>query len=851
VRKVGGSDLSDGRFEPPLVLGGVEMVSKPNWMKQDDWTTLLQSCGGIPRCAVTGETDDLSVDHIIPVYNGGEDKADNYQFLKKSINCRKGIHPDSYWSRHFYFDDVPNLQACRAAQRGVYQEVLAQADWFGEPATGIARLLYLFPMVVGSGKTLSVLMAACAYNQVIKARWGAARRADRVLVLVKERAIRDQLDEDLKKDATRYKILATAPRVMKVTRGSQFDDESTLSQQDVVIACIQQLWDGSRKTLPEILHRFPVIFIDEPHFAADRVLAIVEAAKTSVCFGGTGTPIDGAGVLLSRMIRVFAFGYQDADEQDRSMKYLSASNWQNDHLLMAELEMATLLQRGQITNRNDTDAEGYGKNFEPAKSVATEVILRMERCDNVDENNVEVAPHRRLYDPPASPTLFYPLHAMIGCDNVRFANHLVKTINQTLEADRRRFPREKGWHAEVVHCEGDEPDNSKRADKPLSPGHSWLRASKQPGYRLDRECSRILLVVGMGREGVNNPLCGVVGITSDHASQIEVVQRIVGRQVRSVVERNEDGIVVRVPPAELDMVTIITHEAFKAVTDALKDGIDFVVNMEKRLEEMLTVLNLQQGKEPDEHIAKDPANSLPFADRLQIAAAIGADPDIDDDELLKIFVRGNEGLERPVADWIQTVRDEPWKAAKRLNVNVGFGLTTIASVLWEGLTREPSDRQLMAFLRAKYPALAGLPISDSNRPHITTMFKNDADAVSAATPPLLNADGSVRNIDHIRKNLAFTVARELGHYYVRNSDNDRERHKQIGRAIKIVLGVPDKMSAGIGGPWDITQCHLVLERSDCQREMRSWVIARLIEAGCLPELKNLHTPEPPQAEAAE
>ena len=824
---------------------------KPNWMKLEDWTVLLQAHGGIPRCAVTGETDDLSVDHIVPSYNGGKDEVSNYQFLKKALNSRKGANPDFYWKRNFYFDDVPNLNACRAAQRGVYQEVLAQADWFSEPISAIARLLYLFPMVVGSGKTLAILMATCAYNQVIKARWGAARRADRILVLVKEQAIRDQLCEDLKKDATDYGIFKTAPRVDKVVYGSQFDSKAWLDEHDVIVACIQQLWDGTRKDLAQLLHGFPVIFIDEPHYGHDRVLAIVEAAKTSICFGGTGTPIDGCGDLLSRMIKVFAFGYKDADEQDHSMKYLGTMNWEKNHLHEAEPYMATLLRRGEPTNTNDTEVEGYGKNFEPAKSVAQEVILRMERCDNLDkEENVEPAPHRRHYERLPLPNLFYPLHAMITCDSVRFANHLEKWINATLEQDRRRFPLERGWHAEVVHAESDdlEPDNTKRSKKPLPPDHAWLRAWKR--RRLDRECARILLVVGMAREGVNNPLCGVIGLTDDKASQVEVVQRIVGRQVRSLVEKDETGTVVRVPPAELDTVHIITHEAFRAVNDAIATGIDFVVNMEKRLETMPTVLSLQQGIDPADHKAKDPSSSLPFSDRLQIAAAIGTNPDIDDELLLKNFSRGNEGLERPIVDWIELVRNEPWKAARRLNVDLGSRLTPIAPVLWEGLNRDPTDRQLLAFLRAQYPAVAVLPIEDSNRPFIRTMFTKDADSVSAATPPLVNPDGTVRNIDRIRKNLAKMIKDEIGHYYIEGREIDDARHAFVGDAVKIILGVPDEMSAKIGGPWDVAQCHLVLERSDCQREMRSWVIARLIEKRFLPALANLHKP-PPQAEAAE
>jgi hypothetical protein len=816
-----------------------QMVQKPNWLKAEDWTVLLQRHGGVPHCAITGETDDLSVDHIIPVYHGGTDDASNLQFLTKSLNSRKGIQPDAYWRRPFYFDQVPVLSQCRAAQSGLYRELLAQGDWFSEPSSNISRLLYMFPMVVAAGKTLSTLIASCAYNQAIRAKWGAARRADRILVLTKERAIRDQFVRDLSHDPMRYGIFPSPPRVAAVEKGFQFDNEAWLSSHDVIVSCLQQLWDGTKQNLPELLHRFPIIAFDEPHFAADRVLSLVEMAKTSICFGFTGTPIDAAGDLLPRMIKVFSFGYQDADEKDRSVKYLNDTDWEQEHLQVAELDAATLLDRGEMKSSIDTSANGYGKNLEPAKSVAWEVILRMERSDQLVLANVQAAPHRLYYDPPPEVSIRYPLHAMLSCDNVRFANHLCKTINEEcLDRHRDRFPRASGWNAEVVHCEGEEPDNSKRPDKPLLPGHAWLRASQQ-GNQIDQKCSRILLVVGMGREGVNNPLCGLFGVTSDHLSLIEAVQRVIGRQLRSTVIEH-DGI-WSVPPAELDTVGIITHEAFVAsLRDVLRDAIDFVVNMDVRLEGMATVADLREGTELPERKGADLTNYLPFVDRLQIAGAIGARPNTPDIDLVVQFGEGHQGREKTIREWIDLVRTEPLRAAQRLKVHSNFQLQPIVQVLWEGLTRDPSDRQLQAFLRAKHPEVAELPIDDHTRPFAKLMFAKDANEVNAATPSLFNPDGSRRHIDDIRKALGRTVEHELGHHYVRSSENDRERWRLIGRATKLILGVPDDQKAGIDSRWDIPACHLILERSDVQRDLRSWVIARLIEGGCCPTLNILH-----------
>jgi len=218
----------------------------------------------------------------------------------------------------------------------------------------------------------------------------------------------------------------------------------------------------------------------------------------------SGSPIDAFGALLPSMINVFSYGYQDANENDKSVKYLSVVDWQQHHVKMARLAEAELLDAGQIATRSDTGSVGYEKNFEPAKSVAMEVIRHTQRCDLLPTQEPTKAPHREQQDCTVS--VFYPVHALICCDNVSFAKRLQQTINNTFDKDRVRFPRQNGWFAEVVHAEGEEPDGRERKDQPLLPTHPWLLAKDRPGYRVDSRCARILLVVGMGREGVNNPL---------------------------------------------------------------------------------------------------------------------------------------------------------------------------------------------------------------------------------------------------------------------------------------------------------------------------------------------------------
>jgi hypothetical protein len=782
-------------------------MRKPPYLPQDKWTDLLQRHGGVPRCAITGETDELSVDHIVPLYDGGTDDVSNLQFLKKELNSRKGVRPDRYWSQHFYFDNKPSLQNCRGAQGDLYQAMMAQADWFSEPVSNIARLLYTFPIVVGGGKTLSAVMASCAYNAIVRARWGAARRADRILILTKERAIRNQIARDLRIDPTRFGIMPIKPVVDIIQRGSQFDFKPWLMSRDILVACIHQLWDGSRD-LAKLLHRFPVIVIDEPHYAVDRVMAIVEKATTSICFGMTGSPIDAFGALLPSMVNVFSYGYQDANENDKSVKYLSAVNWQHHHVKMAKLAEAELLDAGQIATRTDTGSLGYERNFEPAKSVAMEVIRHMQRCDELPAQEPTKAPHREHQDCTVS--VFYPVHALICCDNVSFAKRLQQTINNTFDKDRVRFPRQDGWFAEVVHAEGEEPDGTERKDQPQLPNHPWLLSKDRPGYRVDSRCARILLVVGMGREGVNNPLCGVVGVTSDSASAIEVVQRILGRQIRSVTHLTEDGKLC-VPPAELDTVTIVTHEVFNPILDSIEDGVNYIVNMDHHLEGLMTINDLVQGDDPIERQDREIGVVLPFSDRIQIAAFLGQNPnasDADVEVMIEHFARGNEKIKGVIADWISLVRSSPAEARAKLRLDCN--LEPIKTVLYEELNHTPTDAQLTAFLRAIKPNLAQRRIEDSNRDAFLELYRDHAKAVYASTPVTLNPDGSHRDIDQIRKSIGGTIIRDLGVHYVKTKELDDRLWNLVGTAVKRKLDVPSVEKAGKGSKWDIANCHAIL-----------------------------------------
>lgn len=815
-------------------LPNVPIARKPSWLSRESFDELLLRYGGMPYCAVTGEMDDLSVDHIVPRYLGGTDDPSNLQFLVNRINAKKGIKPDTYWSRSFYWDKMPNVDSFRGGQRLLFNELLEREDWFGRPISQISRNLYLNAWVVGAGKTLGIAAGAWAANYVIRKRWGAAVRADKVLVVTKEQAVRDQIAVDLRTDIVKYGICGQAPRVAVIKDGSQFGQDTWLESHDVIVTCVQQLWErsaGSGGKIERLLAKFPVIAFDEPHFAADRVNGLVEAATNSICFGFTGTPIDKAGALLGRMVGLTVYGYDTAVRVDQGLKWIDSDpELLGQFVREVGITEAELLENGEKTTTSDTDHSGYNKNIEPAKTVARAVIDEMKRRDQLRIADEKIAPHR---DPAAVVKAgFYLSHGMVICDSIPTANMLCRNTNDLLANDPAQYPVSDGWRAEVVHTERTDGDQ-KLAGKKLTTDHAWLR-SKNQNYQVDDKCARLLFVVGIGREGVNNPPCGPIGIATSQSSVVEVVQRAIGRQLRAVVS-SKDG-KLQVPPAPLDQVLIITHRAFNNV-ETIQHGIKFVCDMEEHLAELPTIDGLETGVRPTaEELTRD-AN-LPIEVKLDIVGRLNGlnaagDPVAVDDVVLEVAGLDTGPRVDRIRDWALKVREDP--AGARREIRFYSNVEPLPIVMRETVKHEPSDTDLERHMRIHHPDKVGryIPVSDQYREVLGMLFREHAERFHL--PPLTSGE----HIEDIRKQITGHVTRRLGSHYA----GDRQTvHQLVGSAVKHKLGVPRDVKAKNNSDWDTPQVHAILHRPDVQAEIVGWVAGRLIDMDLCPALAALRDP---------
>lgn len=306
-------------------------IKKPAWLKRENFLRMLEQ-NEFTECAECKTRLDLTIDHRQPRSRGGSDELSNLQFLCFTCNRKKYTKPDSYWANTpFYWDKKHDESNFNTAQlEEVYLKILDhQYDnpyikLFTRPWSSISGVIYLLAWIVGAGKTMAVPALAFALNRLILRELGkGCQRVDRVLVLTKERGIRDQIARDYEQKITKFGICQEPPRVQIMEDFSMFLDESILSSADICISCVQSLWDKEPDPrLASVLKKFPLIVFDEPHFGKDRYIQITEYAYSSLCFGLSGTPIEADGSLMNKFVLFSVWDYRDAVVNDHRLKFI-------------------------------------------------------------------------------------------------------------------------------------------------------------------------------------------------------------------------------------------------------------------------------------------------------------------------------------------------------------------------------------------------------------------------------------------------------------------------------------------------------------------------------------------------
>ncbi len=531
------------------------------------------------------------------------------------------------------------------------------------------------------------------------------------------------------------------------------------------------------------------------------------------------------------MVALTVYGYDQANYNDQSLKRLdSGPDLFRDFVREIGITEARIFEHGEHGVTDDPGKEGYDKNIMPAIAVVREVIQETKRRDQLVTTAESIAAHRD----PATVEMngIYPAHPMIVCDDVATARTLADNTNEMFLRDPVTYPAHEGWRAEVVHTDVLDTKGKRLLGRPLGIAHPWLRAKSQ-GYRLDAKCSRVLFVVGIGREGVNNPACGPVGIAASQGSIVEIVQRALGRQLRAVTSRRAGSPVLLVPPAPLDTVRIITHETFRNAA-VIARAISFVCEMEEHIAS-LPVIDSLGDADPTTPAGIQREMLLPLKDKLDIAAWLSETRPDGSPVPLEDVVTGFAGLDtgprvEKIRQWATKVRQDPDAARREIRLDKTIRPNLI--VTREQVRHEPADTELERHLKIHHPDLVGkyVPVAESFRELISALYVEHASRFHL--PPLTQAE----HLEDIRQAMTSRVRNSLRSHF---TGNRQQIHSLIGSAVKQKLGVPDKGHARNDSDWDTPQVHALLRRPDTQAEIIGWVIGRLVDDGLCPALTAL------------
>ena len=175
----------------------------------------------------------------------------------------------------------------------------------------------------------------------------------------------------------------------------------------------------------------------------------------------------------------------------------------------------------------------------------------------------------------------YPSHAIINVNNKETAEDVAEYLNKLFGNDRERFPRNAGWHAIATH--GASKPHLSDKDHPFF----YYKNHK----KLNSKASRILVVVDLAGEGLNNRFINVWGAACLMSSVREGVQRI-GRTLRTAAIKDHSGKVF-VPPASHDTVYVITHEDFcntnTSTHRTIGKSFDFILNGKNFISNVQTI----------------------------------------------------------------------------------------------------------------------------------------------------------------------------------------------------------------------------------------------------------------------
>ncbi len=819
------------------------MYSKPSWLPQKVFHEFLKvhsRIDGTMSCAwchkiIDPNGNDFSVDHIVPQDRGGEHNLSNLQPAHGRCNSSKGTKPDKYWSRDFYWDQSLPIGkgVLRSAQENVYWSTLNTKDWFSKNFDQINKVLYIIAGVTGMGKTIAMPVLACALNQIKNEERVGQPRVDKFLILTKEIGLREQLYLELKEELVKFSIFSEPPRIGVVRKGYQWQT-SFLNNKDIVISCEHQLWETDRKRDWDetgTLAQFPLIFVDESHFADRQVQAIVGKAHRSLVFGLTATPIDRSGNIHDGCVLHSLYSYNDVHVNDHCLKYVGKESV----TILKTKETDIKLEGIDVTIQDGDKIPGYEKNIKPILSVVMEGISKQKSRDEETKTKRyrnPLARHRinKIY----KDGIDFPSHMMVKCENIEIARIMRSITQDILEAKREMYPLDEGWNSSAAHSKS-EKYKSERLDE----DHPFLRYKKNEG-KLDDRCARILFLVDMGTEGLNNPYCVDYAICCSLGSLPLTVQAPVGRPVRSPMKKDNGFIIV--PRESLDTVSIITHEVFNNEA-ILNDAIDYVLDMNSWFSSMTTVYDLMSNQ--DVSVGSSLDTTVPPLDdtkKIDICSQYGdalkrhTDYDIED-----IIISDNVNPDSKKAERYREFDNILQSNLKKVSSSLSLtsDLQKYPIITRDVSLDEKDEEALLEFIYLQrpeiYDIINNLLLSDKENAIdlMSALYeRHQKDFSLRNLKPLVDEKGEEITIRTVQIRITSEIINDFSSVPMRkgvtSQSFDGVVYSIVMNAMKdSITGYPDEVFSH-GSAYDIPEVHILLLQHGIKRQIKGYVRNQII-----------------------
>lgn len=829
--------------------GQMSEWNRPTWLPVHKWVAFRERFP-IPQCLECGSEDNMTVDHIIPRDADGTDDLSNLQPLCLQCNVRKRTGADVRWSEPTYFDQDPALINARPFQNVPYSLITkAYPKLFRRPISQNSRVLMLMQATTGAGKTGGMIVAALAVNHETRLACGsAAPRVRRCLIITKEQSIRAQITRELRQELSQqWKIMDQPPVVEEFEGRSNITQIDRKPKFDIGVVCVQTLWELAASERAQVLNQFEVIHLDEPHWGFPNYIRdIVASAQYAITFGWTATPCTKEGRPLKDGSVLFgSYSYADAISRDGTLKYIPEPGREQEfERFFVEAEPTNYERhRGHRETRKDVrDEPDYPKGWPTVETVALGVVTKLIELDRVDLETQELAPHRRS---DSIIDLIYPAHAMIVVEGIDMAERLEKFLNETFKSNRSRYPLERGWRAETVHSGDDNEDNPISAKK-LHQEHDWFLYKRSSVHGVgslqtsDQVAARVLIVIGMGRLGVSNWPCVVLGVAAQVTFRDAI--QLTGRGVRSHAYRDENGR-WHVPPAPLDSVVIISHLAYNNRATFLQ-AIEMIWNPDKFLENMPKIEDLYES---DQHLQVKPEDDKPalsLYEKLRMICAIREakrdNKPIEPEQIMESAdILRSEPIITEAARYIQKSQHDPESEIRELiqprrpQSQRRGRLRERGFILNEDLMDlEPDDETLIRYVRRECPEyLDGIRMKPREdwRYWIVPLYKKHIKDFYRYSNVSHGWD-----VESIRALWASEILRGFGRYWPQDKQTYQTLRLFVGRAMKDLIGTEEPVEKD--GPFDNANYHAVLLNPSVAEDAKQWVRAKLIQNGYIPLL---------------